>query len=378
MDVPTSRRLHRLVRRGDRQGLRRGRADGARARIASITREPVGVVGAVVPWNFPLLMAAWKLGPALATGNSVVAQARRAVAADGAAHRGARRRGRAPGRRLNVVPGFGETAGEAIGAAHGRRLRRVHRLDARSASCFLRYSRRVEHEARRRSSAAASRRTSCSPTSRDLDRAADGRRVRRSSATRARTARAGSRLHRPRVGARTSCSRRSSRSADAWPAGDPLDPETRMGAIVDAAAARTRARLHRGGRERGRGVHLGGKRVREETRRLLRRADDLRRRRNDMTIAREEIFGPVLSAIAFDDRGRGDRDRERHDLRPRGRGLDRRRRTSRTASRARSAGRRRLGERYAAGDITSPFGGFKQSGFGAATSRSTRSTSTPS
>ena len=38
----------------------------------SIVREPLGVVGAVVPWNFPLLMASWKLGPALATGNSVV------------------------------------------------------------------------------------------------------------------------------------------------------------------------------------------------------------------------------------------------------------------------------------------------------------------
>ena len=37
-----------------------------------IVREPLGVVGAVVPWNFPLLMASWKLGPALATGNSVV------------------------------------------------------------------------------------------------------------------------------------------------------------------------------------------------------------------------------------------------------------------------------------------------------------------
>jgi len=37
-----------------------------------ITREPVGVVGAIVPWNFPLLMAAWKIGPILATGNSLV------------------------------------------------------------------------------------------------------------------------------------------------------------------------------------------------------------------------------------------------------------------------------------------------------------------
>ncbi len=40
--------------------------------VVMVVREPLGVVGAVVPWNFPLLMASWKLGPALATGNSVV------------------------------------------------------------------------------------------------------------------------------------------------------------------------------------------------------------------------------------------------------------------------------------------------------------------
>ena len=45
-------------------------------------REPVGVVGQIIPWNFPLLMAAWKLGPALATGNTRGPQAGRADAAD--------------------------------------------------------------------------------------------------------------------------------------------------------------------------------------------------------------------------------------------------------------------------------------------------------
>jgi gamma-glutamyl-gamma-aminobutyraldehyde dehydrogenase len=44
---------------------------GPRA-LATITREPMGVVGAIVPWNFPLLMASWKIGPVLASGNSLV------------------------------------------------------------------------------------------------------------------------------------------------------------------------------------------------------------------------------------------------------------------------------------------------------------------
>ena len=45
--------------------------------LAMITREPVGVVGAIVPWNFPLIMAAWKIGPALAAGNSSCSSPRR-------------------------------------------------------------------------------------------------------------------------------------------------------------------------------------------------------------------------------------------------------------------------------------------------------------
>jgi 4-guanidinobutyraldehyde dehydrogenase/NAD-dependent aldehyde dehydrogenase len=52
-------------------------APTSRSTLAMITREPIGVVGAIVPWNFPLLMACWKLGPALATGNSVVRSPRR-------------------------------------------------------------------------------------------------------------------------------------------------------------------------------------------------------------------------------------------------------------------------------------------------------------
>src|SRR6202007_136385 len=82
--------------------------------LALITREPVGVVGAIVPWNFPLLMAAWKFAPVLATGNSLVLKpsekspltalkvAELAVEA-----------GVPPGV-FNVVPGLGQIAGKAL------------------------------------------------------------------------------------------------------------------------------------------------------------------------------------------------------------------------------------------------------------------------
>ena len=77
-------------------------------------REPVGVVGAIIPWNFPLLMAAWKVAPALACGNAVVlkpAEQTPLTALELAAL--AARVGLPPGV-LNVVPGYGETAGAAL------------------------------------------------------------------------------------------------------------------------------------------------------------------------------------------------------------------------------------------------------------------------
>ena len=87
--------------------------------VAMIVKEPIGVVGLVLPWNFPLLMAAWKLAPALAAGCTVVLKPAEQTPltalrlAELAAEAGF------PAGVLNVVPGFGETAGEAIGRHPG-------------------------------------------------------------------------------------------------------------------------------------------------------------------------------------------------------------------------------------------------------------------
>ena len=89
-------------------------APTGRDALALVTREPMGVVGAIVPWNFPLIMAAWKIGPVLAAGNSLVLKpsekspfsairiAQLAVEAG------------IPEGVFNVVPGFGHTAGKAL------------------------------------------------------------------------------------------------------------------------------------------------------------------------------------------------------------------------------------------------------------------------
>jgi phenylacetaldehyde dehydrogenase len=80
-------------------------------------REPVGVVGQIIPWNFPLLMAAWKLGPALATGNTVVLKPAEQTPLTAIRLAGLIAEAGVPDGVVNVVPGFGETAGAAL-AAH--------------------------------------------------------------------------------------------------------------------------------------------------------------------------------------------------------------------------------------------------------------------
>ena len=80
-------------------------------------REPLGVVGQIIPWNFPLLMAAWKLGPALATGNCVVLKPAEQTPLTAIRLAGLIAEAGVPDGVVNVVSGFGETAGAAL-AAH--------------------------------------------------------------------------------------------------------------------------------------------------------------------------------------------------------------------------------------------------------------------
>src|SRR5690606_4306024 len=83
--------------------------------LGLVTREPVGVVGAIVPWNFPLMMACWKLGPALSTGNSVILKPSEkspltairiaALAIEAGIPKGER----------TALPSYGQTVGKALG-----------------------------------------------------------------------------------------------------------------------------------------------------------------------------------------------------------------------------------------------------------------------
>lgn len=85
--------------------------------LAYTLREPVGVVGQIIPWNFPLLMAAWKLGPALATGCTVVLKPAEQTPLSSLRLGELIQEAGFPDGVVNIVPGYGETAGAAL-AAH--------------------------------------------------------------------------------------------------------------------------------------------------------------------------------------------------------------------------------------------------------------------
>ena len=94
-------------------------APTGRDALALVEREPLGVVGAVVPWNYPLIITAWKLAPALATGNSVVLKPAEQSPLSALALAELATEAGLPDGVLNVVPGFGPEAGEALGRHPG-------------------------------------------------------------------------------------------------------------------------------------------------------------------------------------------------------------------------------------------------------------------
>jgi len=123
-DVPLSAELFRYMAgwatklEGNTIGLSVPFAPGADFHAYTL-REPIGVVGQIIPWNFPLLMAAWKLGPALAAGNTVVLKPAEQTPLSALYLAEIMAEAGLPDGVVNVVPGFGETAGAALAAHDG-------------------------------------------------------------------------------------------------------------------------------------------------------------------------------------------------------------------------------------------------------------------
>ncbi len=270
-------------------------APTGRGDLALVRRVPLGVVGAVTPWNFPLDMATWKSAAALAAGNSVILKPAEQSPlsalrlAELAAEAGL------PEGVLNVVPGFGETAGKALGL-HMDVDCLAFTGSTPVGKMFMQYSGQSNMKQVWPETGGKSPNLIFADCE-DLDSAA-AMAAFGIFFNQGETCSANSRLYVQREIKDAFVEKMIAHAAANQP-GDPLDPASKMGAMVDAKQTQSVMRFIANGRKTANLV-AGGNQVTIAGRGLYIEPTVFDDVAHDDTLARDEIFGPVLSIIPFD------------------------------------------------------------------------------
>ena len=331
----------------------------SRDNLGMIIREPVGVVGAVLPWNFPAQMAAWKLGPILSMGNSVIIKPAEITSLSTIRLAELALEAGLPAGVFNVLPGKGSVLGQALGlhmdvdccaftgstgvgrkfleyAAQSNLKRTVLELGGKSPQIVMPdvvdLKTTAEHVA---AAAFWNMGENCSAGSRLIVHETVKEPLLKELLT----------------------------VMESWKLGDPLDPEVMLGSMIEKKHMDKVLSYIAKGVEEGAELRLGGRQVLKETGGYFVEPTIFDNVTNDMTIAREEIFGPVLSVITFRTEEEAIQIANETDY-----GLASSLHTENVHTANRMARAIKAGtvsiNCFSEGDSTAPFGGFKQSGFG--------------
>ncbi len=322
-------------------------------------REPVGVVAAIIPWNFPLLMAAWKVAPALACANTVVLKPAEQTPLGALELAAIAHDAGVPAGVLNVVPGYGETAGAAL-VRHAD-VDKIAFTGSTAVGKII--MREAADTLKKLSLELGGKSPNIVFADADLDAAARGA-FAGIFYNGGQCCTAGSRLL-VQAEVKDALLEKLLERAKRMQPGDPLDPKTRTGPLIsEEQLDRVLAYVEKG-REEGARLLTGGERVPYggETRGWWLAPTIFDDVRPEHTIAQEEIFGPVLATLAFDDEAEAIElaNRTIYGLAA-GIWTNDVKRAHRVA-RALQAGTVWVNT-YHPLDAASPFGGYKQSGFG--------------
>ncbi len=323
--------------------------------VAMVVREPVGVVGAVLPWNFPILMLAWKIAPALAAGCSMIVKPAAQTSLTALRVAELATQAGLPDGVLNIVTGSGSVVGEAIGS-HMDIDMVTFTGSTQTGRRFLRYSadsniKEVVLELGGKNPCIVL------DDAEDLDKVA-AQVVAAAFWNMGENCSAGSRLI-VQAGIKDKLMERVLHHAKDWNTGDPLDPSNQLGALVDKVHFGKVCEYLDIAKQEGHTLVLGGDTL-NGCYVMPTIFDGVK---NSDRLAKEEIFGPVLSVITVNSYEEAIAVANDTEYGLAASVFTANGKTSMRAAQALRAGTVTV-NCFGEGDVSTPFGGYKQSGFG--------------
>lgn len=326
--------------------------------LALVRRLPLGVVAAIVPWNFPLSTTAWKLAPSLATGNAVILKPASNTPLTAIRIAELATEAGLPDGVLQVLPGPGGSLGKHL-ATHMDIDGLTFTGSTPVGKQLMQYS--GQSNLKRTFLELGGKSPNIVFADANLEKAA-GMAAAAVFYNGGQTCTAGTRLI-VEEKIKDQFLERVIEKAKKWMPGEPLDPATRMGPMIDEAQYRTVADYVDIGRDEGAELLFGGHRVLNDSGGFYIEPTIFAGVENRMRIAEEEIFGPVLSVLTFSDAEDAVRIANDSIYGLAGAVWSNNIDTAHKVADAVRVGTMGINN-YFGGDITVPFGGFKQSGNG--------------